>query len=225
MSCMKLALVVTAAAICSGAAYAASAPPRAEHTSDGTKLAQASILRVGDFGTSWTQTAASGASSGLNLSCQGFTPKQSDLVEIGSATSPNFKGSTIGPFVFQNTSVYESPKTAMTLWKRAVKAQLVECVAQSLEALTSRGVRVSITSRDTIPLGELADRSASYRVVATLSTKKQRLKTYFDVVLLASGRTITELTISQFQKPPPLKWELALAKIAARRIGAGAPAA
>ena len=225
MAAMRLALVVTTAAICVGTAAAASTPPRAAHTAAGTKLAQASLLRVGDLGSSWTADQASGASPGLNFSCTGFTPKQSDLVEIGTASSPNFKASAIGPFVLQKTSVYESAKAAQTLWQRSVKPRLVECVAQSLEALTSRGVRVTINSRDTIPIGALADRSASYRVVATLTTDKQRLKTYFDVVLLARSRTITELTISQFQKPPPLKWEIALAKIAARRIGAGGPAA
>ena len=221
---MKLALVVTAAAIGAATAAAATAPPRPSHTSDGTKLAQASLVRVSDFGSGWTEKAG-GTSTGLNLSCTGFTPKQNDLVETGTATSPLFKGSAIGPFVVHKTSVYESAKTAETLWRRTVKPRLVDCVAQSLQRLTSEGIAVEITSKATVPLGALADRSATYRVVATLTTKKQRVKTYLDVVLLGSGRTITQLTISRYQKPPPLKWELALAKIAARRIGAGGPAA
>jgi len=221
---MKLALVVMAAAIGSAAAGAATAPPRAVHTAAGTKLAQASLLRVGDFGSGWTEKA-SGTSLGLNLSCTGFTPRQNDLVEIGTANSPLFKGSEIGPFVAQKTSVYSDVTTAETLWRRAVKARLVECVAQSLQQLTSKGIGVEITSRTTVPLGTLADRSATYRVIATLTTKQQKLKTYLDVVLLAAGKSVTELTISAYQKPPPLKWELALAKIAARRIGAGGPAA
>ena len=224
MARAALALVLTATAICAATAVAATAPPRAQHTSGGTNLAQASLLRLADFGKSWTETA-SGTPRGLNLSCSAFLPRQNDLVEIGAASSSNFKGSPVGPFVFQQTSVYDTPKAAATLWQRAVKPRLVECVAQSLQALTSKGVTVSITSRTTVPLGALANRSATYRVIATLTTKKQRLKTYFDVVLLASKRTITEITISQFQKPPPVKWELALAKIAARRIGAGGPTA
>jgi hypothetical protein len=223
MARMKLALVLTAAAICAGSA-AAGVPPRAAHTSDGTKLAQASLLRIGDFGSGWSESPA-GVSSGLNLSCKGYAPKQGDLVETGAATSPNFKGSTIGPFVIQKTSAYETPETVAKLWQRAVKARLSTCVAQSLQALTSRGIGVAITATTTVPIGTPAERTASYRVVATLTTKKQHLQTYFDVLLLASGRTITELTISQFQKPPPLKWEIKLAKVAARRIGSGGPAA
>ena len=95
---------------------------------------------------------------------------------------------------------------------------------QSLEALGSRGVTVSITAHEPIALAALGDGVAGYRVVATL-TSKSRLKTYYDVIVVRGGRTITQLTISQFQKPVPLKFEIALAKIAARRMGAGGPVA
>jgi hypothetical protein len=221
---VRLTLVIVAAGICAAGAVAASGPPRVAHTSDGTKLAQASLLRLGDFGRTWTESP-SGSSEGLSLACKGFVPKQDDAVEVGTATSPSFKGSAIGPFVVQKTSVYETPEMASKLWQRAVKPRLVECVAQSLQALSKRGIGVAITERTTIPLGSVADRAATYRIIATLTTPKQRLKTYFDVVILGAGRTITELTISQFQKPPGLKWEQALAKTAARRMGAGGPAA
>jgi len=216
---------VLAAAVVAGSAVAASAP-REAHTAAGTKLAQASLLQLSDLGRGWTAAKPTAASStGLNFSCTGFTPKQSDLVEIGTATSANFRGGAIGPFLAQKTSVYATAKAARTLWRRGVKPQLSACVGLSLRALESKGVHVTITSRTTIRIGAIADRSATYRILATLTTPKQRLKTFFDVILLASGRTITELTISQFQKAPPLKSEQALAKIVARRIGAGGPAA
>jgi hypothetical protein len=41
------------------------------------------------------------------------------------------------------------------------------------------------------------------------------------VIVIRGGRAITQLTISQFQKPVALKSETALARIAARRMGAG----
>jgi hypothetical protein len=217
-------VVVAAAAVTAGTAGAASGP-RVSHTAEGTKLAQSSLLRLGDLGTGWTSEKTSGPSDGLNFSCAGFTPRQQDLVEIGTATSPNFKGSEIGPFLVQKTSVYEDAQTVDNLWRRAVKPLLVECVAQSLGGLRDRGVQVTINSKDALQLGAMAEHSAAYRVVATLTTSKQRLKTYFDVVLLASRRAITQLTISQFQKAPPLKWEQALSKLAARRLGAGGTAA
>jgi hypothetical protein len=221
---MKAFFVIAAAGL-TAAAAAAAPGPRAAHTSEGAKLASSSLLRVSELGNGWTAEKVAGTATGINFSCQGFTPKQQDLVEIGTATSPNFKASAIGPFVVQKTSVYEDAATVETLWRRAVKPRLVECVAQSLQGLEDRGVRVTIDSKNTLPIGAMAKHSAAYRVVATLTTSKQRLKTYFDVVLLASRRAITELTISQFQKAPPLAWEQGLSKLAARRLGAGGPTA
>jgi hypothetical protein len=221
---MKAFLVLAAAGL-SAAAAAAAPGPRAVHTSEGTKLASSSLLRVSDLGNGWTAEKVAGTAAGINFSCRGFTPRQQDLVEIGTATSPNFKASAIGPFVVQKTSVYENPATVNTLWRRAVKPRLVECVAQSLQSLEGSGVQVTIDSKNSLPIGAIAQHSAAYRVVATLTTPKQRLKTYFDVVLLASRHAITQLTISQFQKAPPLAWEQGLSKLAARRLGAGGPAA
>jgi hypothetical protein len=216
---MKLVPVLIAAAVCAGTAAAASGP-RAEHTSAGTKAAESSLLRLGDFGSGWTSSGAAGGATGLNFSCPGFNPRQTDVVEIGSASSPQFKGGAIGPFVIQRTSVYENPKAVRTLWQRSMKPRLLDCVAQSLETLKSQGVGVSITARETLGLGRVAERATAYRIVATLSGK-QRLKTYYDMIWLGGGSAITQLTISQFQKPVPLKWEVALAKIASRRLTAG----
>jgi hypothetical protein len=215
---VKLALAVTAAGVCAAAATAAT-NPQIDHTAAGTKLAQASLLRIGDFGSGWTQEAA-GPAQGLNFACAGVTPKQNDVVEIGAASSPTFKATAVGPAVAQRTSAYESVKDAETLWKRGVKPRLIECVAQTVESVSRRGIGVRITARETLRVGAIGDGSVGYRVVATI-TGKQRLKTYFDVIMVRGGRTITQLTLSAYQKPPPLKWEIALTKMAARRMGAG----
>jgi hypothetical protein len=220
---VRFALVLLAAAVCVGTAVATPGP-RAEHTSAGTKTAQSSLLRVGDFGSGWTAAASTGSPRSLNFSCTGFGPKQNDVVEIGTAHSPQFKASQIGPFVVQRTSVYENAAAVRTLWQRFAKPKLIDCVAQSLEALRSQGVGVSITASNRIDLGTIGDRTIGYRLVATLTTQ-QRLKTYYDMIWIGGGRAITQLTVSQFQKPPPLKWEIALAKAAARRLGIAGPAA
>jgi len=216
---MKVALVVTAAVLWVSAAAAATSP-KVAHTAEGTTLAQDSLLRIGDFGSGWTSAAATGGSTGLSFACSGFTPKQNDVTEIGSASSPSFKASVVGPIVVQRTSVYASAKEAEKLWRRAVKPKLVDCAVQSLQALGSRGVTVSITGTSRVALPALGDGVAGYRVVATL-TSRSRLKTFYDVIVVRGGRSITQITISQFQKPVPLKVETALAKVAARRMGAG----
>jgi len=224
MAAMRLLLMLFAAAVLAGAAAAANVP-RTAHTDVGTKAADATLLRLSDFGSGWTAQQQTGSTTGVNFACTAFNPKQRDLTEIGAASSPNFKVSDIGPFVVQKTSVFRSPATARTLWRRAVKTRLADCVAQTLQALGSRGVKVTVTSKSMLKLGALAERSAGYRIVATLTTKERRLKTYFDVLLLGNGSRITQITVSQFQKPPALKWEQGIAKIVARRLGAGGPAA
>ena len=215
-------MLLVAGVLAAGAAAATA--PRVAHTSAGTKQAQGSLLRVGDFGSGWTATAAQANASGLNFACAGFSPKQNDVVEIGAANSQQFKGSAVGPFVVQRTSVYASPAVAERLWKRAMKPKLFDCASQSLETLEQQGLGVEVTGRQAIALGPVGDRAAGYRIVATLSGK-QRLKTYYDLIYVKGGRSITQLTISQFQKPVPLKWQVAVAKIAARRLGASGPAA
>jgi hypothetical protein len=222
---MRKLLVVLVAAGALAAGAAAANIPRVAHTPAGMKAAEATLLKLSDLGSTWTAQEQTGTQTGVNFACTAFNPKQRDLVEIGTATSPNFKVSDIGPFLVQKTSIFKSSATARRLWQRALKPRLVDCVAQTLQALTSRGVKVTVTAKTTIAVGKLGDRSAGYRVVATLITSQRRLKTYFDVVILAAGPTVTQLTISQFQKAPALKWEQALAKIAARRIGAGVPTA
>src|SRR5262245_22670254 len=187
MAAMKLALVVTAAVVCVSAAAAATTP-KVAHTAAGTRLAQASLLRIGDFGSGWTSDAATGRSTGLSFACTGFTPKQNDVTEIGTAGSPSFKASAVGPIVVQRTSVYANARQAEKLWRRAVKPKLVDCAVQSLQALSSRGVTVSITETGRIAIPALGDGVAGYRVVATL-TGKSRLKTFFDVIVIRGGRS------------------------------------
>ena len=60
---------------------------------------------------------------------------------------------------------------------------------------------------------KVAPLTTAYRVVATLTSPKQKLKTYFDVMLVGSGSTLSEITVSSFVSAVPLKFEQALAKI------------
>ena len=212
---MKLPIAALIAGICVSAASAAA--PAMKHTSAGTTVAKASLLTLKDLGKGWT---ASGAGlTSLQFSCNGYQPNAKGLVEIGSASSSNFTGGTGGPFIAQVTSVLRGAQQANVLWTRAVKPGLITCVAQSLETITSRGIKVKILSQGALPISNVADRTAGYRVAATLSSKKQKLKTYFDVVLVQSGQTITEVTFSSLVSPVPKNFEHAVALIVARRLG------
>ncbi len=221
MKPMKLLVAVLAA--CIYVCGAAAAVPAKKHTSAGMRAAKASLLTLEDLGKGWIATKS--GSTGLQLACNGYKPSGKGIAEIGSASSPNFTGGSTGPFVVQLTSVVASTQQASTLWSRAVKPGLITCVAQTLQTITSRGIHVAITSQGALQISNVADRTAGYQVAATLSSKKQKLKTYFDVVLVESGPTIYEITFSSLVRPVPASFERGVALIIARRIGGSGPAA
>jgi hypothetical protein len=214
---MKVLLVLLAAGVL--AATAAAAGPRVKHTSAGEKLASASLLKLVDLGQGWT-AAPSTTSDGVHLGCTGFQPRQNDLVEVGAADSPTFSGGRVGPFVVQKSTVFATAAQATRLWKRAVKSRLADCVARDLQSsLASQGVNVDVASKRMLPFAKVAPRRAYYRVIATLVSNQQRLRLYFDVLVLSYGRTVTTIAISQFQSAPTAKAEEALARLVARRLG------
>jgi hypothetical protein len=191
----------------------AAGTPVTHHTSAGTKAARASLLSAADFGKGWT--GAKAAQRGILVSCPGHAPSAKGIVETGAAASPTFSAAQTGPFVQQNTSVYASAAQAGTWWSRAVTPTLVTCVADDLSALAARGVKVKLDSAAKLPVTTTATHTAGYRVIATANGKKL----YMDVIVIGSGATITDITISSFINPVPAKTEQALAKLVARKLG------
>jgi hypothetical protein len=196
---------------------AAAAGPVVKRTSAGNATARAALLTAADLGKSWKAVPPK-VQQAPGFSCRGYQPSEKGIVEIGAATSPSF--SSGGTILQQYTGVYASAKQASTLWARAVKAGLADCAAQTLETIESRGIKVSQLASGTLTLPKPIPRTAGYRVTATLHAGGRALKTYFDVVLLSRGTTITEITISSFGEPVPSRSEQALAQIVAKRLGA-----
>lgn len=198
--------------------------PALKHTPAGMKAASASLLTLKDLGKGWTLQKAT-STMGVRLSCNGFQTSARGIVEVGSAESPTFSGGSTGPFVVQETSVYASEQQANTWWQRGVKPGLIACVAQSLDPIAAKGIKVTVTSQGPLKMASAGDRLAAYRVVATLSTKAGKRKTYFDVVLVQSGRAISEVSYSSLLTPVPTNFEHAVALIFAHRSGTAGPAA
>jgi hypothetical protein len=198
-----------------GGALAANTPT-AKHTGAGTSTANASLITLKVLGKGWTATKST--AGGLQVTCKGYQPSMQGLTETGAATSPSFSGGTGGPFIVQLTSVFKSAGQASALWNRAVKPGLIACVTQTLETVTAKGIKVTVSSQGPLKLAKVLPMTAAYRVVATLASKKQKLKTYFDVILVASGETVSEITISSFVSSVPANFEHALALIVAHNI-------
>lgn len=197
----------------------AAVTPAMKHTTADMTTAKASLVKVADFGKGWTGQAS--PQTGVMLSCSGHSVSGAGIVETGAASSPNISSNVPGTFVSQNTSVYATSAEATTYWQRAVTPGLVTCVAQTLEALRSRGINVTITSQGKLRLSTALAHAAAYRVVATVG--KNKLTYYLDVIVLGEGRAITSLTITSIQAPTSAKVENALASIITSRLnGPGA---
>ncbi len=210
-----LALAVTAAAAAAG--------PALDHTAAGSAAAKASLITKTDLGSGWTSSATKGA--GIEVSCTGHVPSGKGIVETGAAASPSFAGGQAGPFVVQETSVYKTSAQASAYWKRAVDAGVVNCTRQALETITAKGIKIKIDSQGPIKVQQVGKLTAGYRVVATLSSAKQKsLKTYMDWIFVGKGNALTQIEISAFSQAVPAKYEYALATIAYSRMGATASA-
>src|SRR5262245_32794649 len=196
----------------------ATAAPAMKHNAADTKKAQASVLALKDLGKGWTgQTSPQ---SGVTFSCPGYRPSGAGVVETGGASSPTFSYSQTGPFVLQKASVYATSGQADTYWRRAVTPKLLTCAVQTLEAVSARGVKVTITKKTTYPLKTGISHTLAFRVAGTLETNGNKVTNYLDVIVLGSGRTITAITISSFRSAPPPAFELILAHEVAQKIGA-----
>jgi hypothetical protein len=192
----------------------ATGTPAVQHTSAGTRAAQASLLKLADLGKGWSAAAVT-RQQGVPLTCTGHDPSAKGIVETGAASSPAFSVAQTGPFVQQNTSVFATTDEAGTWWRRAVTPTLVRCAAGTFQALRARGVKVSVVSQGTLPMSTALPHTAAFRVVAKANGKKL----YFDLIVLGTGRTITGVTVSSFVQPVPARYERALAVLVARKLG------
>lgn len=199
----------------------AATTPAMKHTAADTTTAKASLIKIADFGTGWSGKAS--PQTGVQLSCSGHSVNGAGIVETGAAASPSFSSNVPGTFVSQNTSVYATSAEANTYWQRAVTPGLVTCAAQTLEALRSRGITVTITSQGKRPLSTTLAHTAAYRVVATVG--KNKLTYYLDVVVLGKGKAVTSLTMISIETPTSAKVESALASLIASRLSGGPGAA
>ena len=215
---MRLFFVLVGAAAL--AAPAAAAGPLVKRTNAGQTAASGSLLTSTDLPASggWTATTKPGT-TGFQVDCAGFHPDERGIVLTGSASSPDFNA---GPsFVLQLTNVYASAAQAATVWKRAVRPGLIHCVASTLDAVSAQGITVTVVSAGALPVERVGPMTAGYRVVADLRSTKSKVarRTYFDVVLVGRGNTLSEITVSNFGDAVPPKFEYALALLVYRQIG------
>lgn len=227
-SLRPLAAALAATALLAPAALAAThkkpqpkpAPPPGtlvrKHVPAGMAAARHALLDRGALGAGWTASAAPATSAALT--CPTHEPALTGIVETGAASSAGFRASATGPFLAQSAWAYETAAQGAAYWSRVTGPGVVNCLVDAVQKGTTQSVAFSVLGRSRIPLPAIAPHATGYRVTATATSAGQVARIYFDLVLLGRGATITELTLARFVEPPAPAQELAIARLAARRL-------
>jgi hypothetical protein len=192
-------------------------PQKRPVAADG-RLAASVLLTRADLGAG-TWKLVPGATTTLS-NCgiiRRLQPIESDLVETGTANGPLFANKAAQALT-QSVRVFATAKQANEAWSRTDTKNLVICMEQQVENLSTMGAPVSVTDWRPLNLPKLADRTAAYRVIATASAGKKKSIVYFDLILLAHGRTMTKIIFSALGNPFSSAYETRLANVLSRRL-------
>jgi hypothetical protein len=176
---------LTLTVVCAGAASAANGEPQKQHTAADMAKAKRIVLKAADLGAGWKASPSSSSSTGTPR-CKGFQPDESDLVETGTASSPDLsKGLR---YVSSAAALFQTAGQAQTSWNRIVKPGLLDCFASLLtKGASGGGVRTTATSKRTLRTPRLAPRQAAYRVGFVALNQGVRLRGTIDLFLLGKS--------------------------------------
>jgi hypothetical protein len=209
--------IVCAAAVALVVVQAALAEsPVTRFTAADQAAAKAAVLKAADLGAGWKGGLRKATVEGPP-SCDGWNPKQADLLVSGAAES---SFTTSGAMVSSSAMVYKTTRMAALDWQRTVAApQVVKCISKDFAAGAGDGVRLVSMKRLSFP--RLATYSTRLRLVADY-TQGQRMRILFDVVIVGRGRTLVAITLSApyANRADADAAEVRLAKIVLSRIAA-----
>jgi hypothetical protein len=124
-----------------------------------------------------------------------------------------------GPFFSQQAYVYATVAQGNAVAAAVISPALVRCVASGLTRSSGNGTTYVVSREHGLSRPRLGARAGGYRVVADVSQAGQSIGTvYLDAIVLAHGRTVTEISFATFSGPPERRLELRLARAVARRI-------
>jgi hypothetical protein len=190
-----LVLLTIAAGLATATAAGAPGDPQRQFTAADQAKARTIALRASDLpGSGWKGTRSSGGGGGLT--CAGFRPDQSDLVETGRAESLDFERANIA-FASSVTGIFRTKAMADAAFARVTGAGLVKCMRSVFtESLGSTpGVRVVGSREQRSPVPRVAPRSRAYRLGVTLEAAGQRVQAVLDTIVLGSGRANTAVLV------------------------------
>jgi hypothetical protein len=125
--------------------------------------------------------------------CNGYLPKQSDLVVTGdAATTFKLSGAAV---IHTEVNILKTPAMVVTDWQRTVgHAGFLTCLRQS--AQRELGKTEHVISVTKLPYSTWGTKSAAYRVLFNTTANGKTLRVALDEVAFYRGRTEVAVIIS-----------------------------
>jgi hypothetical protein len=195
MSLRRLAALVALAALAVGVGTASARDPRLEQqrlTPADMRLARGAVLKRGDLATGWRSLAVPSA-DGERLSCPGFDPDFSRFTITGRAVAAFAHPD--GVSVTTAVEVYRSRGDAAGDFRVGTQPGVVRCLRKVLaDAFAAGGaVPLRVRSARRVAAPRVGDRTAAYRVVASLDANGTPVPLYLDVLVFGRGRSLATL--------------------------------
>ncbi len=219
-----LAVVSAALVLCSPAA--GSGPPIEIDELD-QAWATAILPTEDDLPAGWHAVARTNTSDADYSLCDGLKIDESDLVVTGAAGSPDFiRGD--GAWSGAVALVWRTAAQAQADWDRSVQPKLMNCVADSFKASSTKAVKIVIAGKRAVNFPAVAPRTAAYRISLIwkmIVRSKQRkpttkaVRATYDLILIGDDRASATLaTLSFKSKPLPDIYAHSLAVLMAQRM-------
>ncbi len=178
----SLAVLVAAALVCTPAALAYRQKPDAADQA----TARNALLKRSDLPSTVTWKGGSVKPDNSSLSCAGYRPRSSDLVQTADAKS---RYTAPGIMVESEVGLLATPRMVTLDAKRVFVPALIPCLRKTLAR------KVEVISVEQLPFPKLAQFAQAYRVVYQVEVKGKPVRLILDTVDLGSGRTEAQLTV------------------------------
>jgi len=187
-------------------------PKKRIRTVDQAK-ARAMLLRMSDLGPG--VVAQQRSTPDAHLTCNGLD--ESDLVLTGEAESPTWiQGAG---FVASAANVYATVTDANASWTRGTRGAGTRCLRDELaDEFATQGVALESLRKVAFP--RVAERTVAYRVTLSGTVQGTTVRVVIDLVVLKHSRAQAALYFGSAFAPPAKADEVALARVAARRMAA-----
>lgn len=198
-----------------GAAMAHHLDPQERIRAVDQQRASAMLLRLADLPAGYAPERTSGLEP--HITCRALD--QSDLVLTGRAKSPNWarEYQIVGSYA----AIHRTVDDARAAWRRSTSRAGLDCLRLEFRnALLQPGENVRVTIRE-LPSPKLSVTARTYRMsLSPTSPPGQPPQAFIDVVLLTLGRAQAGLVFVGIVSPPAKATEVALSRLAAKRMRA-----